>query len=153
MWLPHGFERRAPVIEVPQETLVAQPAPTNVPRVTLEALEESPLPTIAAPASRPRAPAKSEVRPRLLSDPQSDAIPRVLPKLVYDVQIYSVLLDVCVSAQGRVAKASIVQGQDAALDRQIVEAVERWNYAPGEAGGQPVPMCFPLVYRIQVQRD
>ena len=93
------------------------------------------------------------MRPRLLSDPQNDAIARALPKSVYDAETYSILLDVCVSNEGDVTKVSIVRGQDASVDRDILDAVRRWTYRPAEVDGQPVAMCFPLVYRIQVQRD
>ena len=93
------------------------------------------------------------MRPRLLSDPQSDAVARALPKVVYDAETYSILLDVCVSTDGDVTRASVVRGQDASLDRDILEAVRRWRYWPGEVDGLPVAMCFPLIYRIQVQRD
>jgi TonB family protein len=156
-WFTVGFQHRAPLIETIEEPAVVSSPPTDAPsRRTHTVVDETPAAAIAPLSVKPRASttAKPEpVRPRLLSDPQNDAIPRVLPKLVYDAQLYSVLLDVCVSAQGRVTRASVVRGQDAALDRQIVDAVERWTYLPGETGGQPAAMCFPLVYRIQVQRE
>jgi TonB family protein len=155
-WFPNWFQRRAPVIRIAEEPApLPAPAADTPSRTARVEIEEPAAPAVAAPAQRPRASAAKPdpVRPRLLSDPQGDAIPRVLPKLVYDAQLYSVLLDVCVSAQGRVTKASVVRGEDAALDRQIVEAVERWTYLPGQADGQAAPMCFPLVYRIQVQRE
>ena len=111
---------------------------------------------IAAPTGKTRAPSPSKsepLRPRLLSDPQQDDMSRVVPKNAHDGDAYSVLLDVCVSSEGSVTKVSIVRGRDPSLDRDIVEAVQHWNYLPAEADGKPVAMCFPLVYRIQVQRD
>jgi TonB family protein len=93
------------------------------------------------------------VRPRLLSNPQNDDLVRGLPKLVYDEEVYSVLLDVCVSSEGDVMQATVVRGQASQLDRDIIDTVRRWKYLPGEADGQPIAMCFPLVYRIRVQRD
>jgi TonB family protein len=156
-WFPNGFQPAAPVMETVESVIVSSPVDELPSGPASGVLEDDPEPALAAPAAKPRsstaAKPQQPVRPRLLSDPQNDAIPRVLPKPVLDARMYSVLLDVCVSAQGRVTKATVVRGQDAILDRQIVDAVERWTYLPAEAAGQPVSMCFPLVYRIQVQRE
>jgi TonB family protein len=157
LWFPNGVERHA--VEISEDSVMVHPAPAGqVPSKTrVVEIEEAPVrlvpPAPSAKAHTTSALKSESVRPRLLSDPQRDAVPGALPKSVYDADIYSVLLDVCVSAQGRVTKVSVVRGQDAALDRDIVAAVENWTYEPGETNGQPVPMCFPLVYRIQVQRE
>jgi TonB family protein len=164
VWFPSWLHRRAIAAEKAPDAVPPDPSPAPGPaRRTLEAVEAPALPRPSAAPARARAsnvktvvieePKFEPLRPRLLSDPQDDSIPRVLPKLVYDSDTYSALLDVCVSSEGRVTKASVVHRQDAALDRAIIEAVERWKYLPGEADGRPVDMCFPLVYRIQVQRD
>ena len=145
------------VVESAEETVVRTPSAATEKRSNpTQVVEEPSPPKVARSAAKARAstPPKPEpVRPRLLSDPQLDAVARVLPQPVYQSDMYSILLDVCVSAQGQVSRVSVVRGQDAALDRRIVEAVQRWTYQPGEADGQPAPMCFPLVYRIQIERD
>jgi TonB family protein len=158
IWFPSVFHRHGSFVEPSTDRVAPEPVAVDEPSTGAKVVIEEPASPRARPAAPTRArastPAKSEpVRPRLLSDPQKDAIPRVLPRLVYDEKTYSAVLDVCVSSEGRVSNVSVVRGQDPALDRDIVEAVRRWNYAPALGDGQPVPMCFPLVYRIQVERD
>jgi TonB family protein len=165
IWFPTWFHRKAALVEKTADAVVVDPSPViGAPTSPAHPALEEPASTQAAPAARTRASTakttivsveepKSEVRPRLLTDPQNDAIARVLPKPVYDARTYAVLLDVCVSSEGEVTHASVVRGQEASLDRDILESVRRWKYVPGEVDGRPVAMCFPLVYRIQVQRD
>jgi len=165
IWFPTWFHRKATVIEKSADIVVDPSPDTELPsKPAHPALDESSRSKPAAPAraraSSPKTaiisveePKFEPLRPRLLTDPQNDPIPRVLPKPVYDDRTYAVLLDVCVSSDGDVTNAIVVRGQEPSLDRDIVAAVRHWKYLPGEADGRPVAMCFPLVYRIQVQRD
>ena len=156
-----NFLRRPPApVESAADPLLRDPAPAvEIPASRAPSVIEvrpSQKAVIPAPFAKTRAPSppKSEpLRPRLLSDPQRDDMSRVVPKNAHDGDAYSVLLDVCVSVEGSVTKVSVVRGRDPRLDGDIVEAIQHWNYLPAEADGKPVPMCFPLVYRIQVQRD
>jgi TonB family protein len=159
IWFPTWFHRNAAMVERTGDAVRIDPSPAiQVPSKPAPlTFEEPPMPKAVGRARASKTaieePKAESVRPRLLSDPQSDAIPRVLPKLVYDAETYSVLLDVCVSSEGDVTKASVVRGQEPSLDRDIIEAVRHWKYLPGQSDGKPVAMCFPLVYRIQVQHD
>jgi TonB family protein len=167
-WLPTWFHRKAAFVERTTDAVVVDSSPAvQVPSKPTPPAREEPVSSNASSATSARArisnakraivsveePRSEPVRPRLLSDPQDDAIARALPKAVYDAETYSVLLEVCVSTEGDVTRVSIVRGQDASVDRDVLEAVRRWKYRPGEVDGQPLAMCFPLVYRIQVQRD
>jgi hypothetical protein len=107
MWFPTFFHRKAALVE-PAGAVAVDPPATRVSSGSGQATLEEPPSTKAVGPASPRARAsgakstivsmeepKSEpVRPRLLSDPQNDAIPRVLPKGIYDARTYSVLLDV-----------------------------------------------------------
>jgi TonB family protein len=167
VWFPRWFHRKAAFVERTTDIVVVdeEPAAPTPSKPASHARDEAASSSGSAARPRARANAKTAivsveepksvpVRPRLLSDPQNDAVAaHALPKLVYDAETYSVLLDVCVSTDGDVTKASVVRGQEASLDRDILEAVRHWKYRPGEVDGVRVSMCFPLVYRIQVPLD
>jgi TonB family protein len=166
MWFPTWFHRKVNFVERTIEAVPLDPPAIQAPSKASPPAREEPA-SSGATSHSPKARASSAkraiasveeprsepIRPRLLSDPQNDAVARTLPKAVYDAEMYSVLLDVCVSTEGDVTRVSIMRGQEASLDRDILEAVRRWRYRPGEVEGTAVAMCFPLVYRIQVQRD
>jgi TonB family protein len=163
MWFPTWFHRKAAFVERTIEAVPVDPPVVEAPAKSAHARQEPGSSGAASPSPKARAskraivtveePRSEPVRPRLLSDPQNDSVAHTLPKAVYDAEMYSVLLDVCVSTEGEVTRVAVVRGQEAALDRDIVDAVRRWKYRPGEVDGTAVAMCFPLVYRIQVQRD
>jgi TonB family protein len=56
-------------------------------------------------------------------------------------RVYSVLAQVCVSAQGQVSDVAIKRGAAPELDRAVAVAMRSWRYRPRLVEGAPRPFC------------
>ena len=56
-------------------------------------------------------------------------------------RVYSVLAQVCVSADGRVSDVTIKRGAAAELDRAVASTLRSWQYRPRIIEGTPRPFC------------
>ena len=63
-------------------------------------------------------------------------------------RIYTALLLVCVSAQGRVTGVRVLQSAGPALDPQFPNVLGRWRYKPLLINRRPTPFCYRLRYRV-----
>ena len=66
-------------------------------------------------------------------------------------QTFSAIVNVCVSATGRVSKVSIVRSAGPVLDPQIPNAISHWHYRPLLEAGKPTPFCYVLNYEISAR--
>jgi protein TonB len=63
-----------------------------------------------------------------------------------------VLLDVLVSAEGRVGELRVACSSGySLLDRAAVEAVDGWRFEPGRRGDRPVSMRVRVPVRFRLQ--
>jgi protein TonB len=59
-------------------------------------------------------------------------------------RVYSVLAQVCVSTDGRVANVAIKRGAAPELDRAVMSTLQSWRYRPRLVEGTPRPFCHLL---------
>jgi TonB family protein len=71
----------------------------------------------------------------------SDNYPSLPRSLWVAGRIYSVLVQVCVSTEGRVSKVSVQRGAAPELDRAVVSTIMGWHYRPRLVAGAPRPFC------------
>jgi TonB family protein len=56
-------------------------------------------------------------------------------------RVYSIIAEVCVSAEGRVSNVSIKRSADPELDRVVAGTMRSWRYRPRLVAGVPRPFC------------
>lgn len=140
------------------------PSPLELPRPSSVGVGKSE-PMEAAPPSQEKAPPSPGV-PAPLEGKAETALP-----LVEAVPLYRenpspaypglarrrgyegvVLLDVLVSAEGRVGELRVARSSGySLLDRAAVEAVDGWRFEPGRRGGRPVAMRVRVPVRFRLQ--
>lgn len=63
----------------------------------------------------------------------------------------TVILEAIIDAQGNVTAVRVVKPLPMGLDREAVEAVQRWKFRPATLHGKPVAVYFNLTVTFQVQ--
>jgi TonB family protein len=113
---------------------VATPPPTAPPRLQQEpAISQAPLPANPLPAATV-SPDEDFVPPKLLK--------RVEPEYTRDAQVRRiegiVALRLFVTPNGNVRKIKVIRRLDTGLDRNAIEAISHWHYAPATQNGHAV---------------
>jgi TonB family protein len=66
-------------------------------------------------------------------------------------RVYSVLVRVCVSPEGRVSDVAIQRGAQPELDRLVAVTVRSWRYRPRLVAGTPRPFCHLIKLDFSVR--
>jgi TonB family protein len=70
------------------------------------------------------------------------------PAALAERQLVDVILTIDVDATGKVVKVDVAQSGGADFDDAAVQAARQFVFAPGEAGGKPVPVRITYQYRF-----
>ena len=127
-----------PLPETAVATEPAQPQETALP---------DEVPTDQPPGSQASAAIQSAV-PRHNANPPPH-YPRVAKRRGYQG---TVVLEVLVTREGRAGKVRVFQSSGyPILDRRAVETVQKWSYAPGLRGSEPVEMWVkqPITFQLK----
>jgi len=97
-----------------------------------------------APATPPAPPpAKLDKPPKLLRFVEAEPPPSLAERRQVDV-----VLVIDVDLAGKVAKLEVAQSGGPEFDAAALAAVRQFEFAPGEAGGKPVPVRITYQYRF-----
>ena len=85
--------------------------------------------------------------------------PRVLsrvepayPQIMISTRMQAVVMvQFVIDRSGRVSNATIVRSSYPPFNNAVLEAVQKWTFAPGTLNGQPVDTYFDLTVRFQVR--
>jgi hypothetical protein len=78
-----------------------------------------------------------------------DYFPRLPAALWTDREPYVVVIELCVSEEGRVSEAALLSRASARLDPVVLAAVRGWRYRPRLEGGKPTPFCHGVVIKYE----
>lgn len=78
-----------------------------------------------------------------------DYFPRLPAALWTDRGPYVVVIELCVSEEGRVSEAALLSRASAHLDPVVLAAVRGWRYRPRFEGGKPAPFCHGVVIKYE----
>jgi len=63
--------------------------------------------------------------------------------------VYSAVLNICVTAQGAVSSVKILKPSIPVIDLQIPTVVPKWRYHPYLVNGQPTEFCYNVKYTVR----
>jgi outer membrane biosynthesis protein TonB len=76
---------------------------------------------------------------------------RGLPRSLYvRGKVYRVLVKMCISAEGGVESATLVQGAAAELDARVLTDMREWRYRPRIVRGKPTAFCYKVRVSYEV---
>jgi hypothetical protein len=78
-----------------------------------------------------------------------DYFPRLPAALWPERAPYIVVIELCVSEQGRVSEAELLSRASERLDPVVLTAVRGWRYRPLLEGGTPRPFCHGVVIKYE----
>jgi TonB family protein len=77
---------------------------------------------------------------------------RGLPKSLYvRGRTYRVLVQMCISAEGRVENVTLQMGAAAELDAQVLTDMHAWRYRPRIVHGKPSAFCYKVRVSYEVE--
>ena len=101
----------------------------------------------APPAPAPPPPATLDKMPKLLHFVEAEP-----PASLAERGRVDVLLTIDVDEAGHIAAVAVAQSGGAEYDAAALAAVRQFQFAPGEAGGKPVPAARPCRRRARPAR-
>ena len=78
-----------------------------------------------------------------------DYFPRLPAALWTEREPYVVVIELCVTEEGRVSEAALLSRASARLDPVVLAAVRSWRYSPRLEGGKPHPFCHGVVIKYE----
>jgi hypothetical protein len=78
-----------------------------------------------------------------------DYFPRLPAALWTERGPYVVVIELCVSVEGRVSRAALQSQASPRLDPLVLAAVRGWRYRPRLEEGQPSPFCHGVVIKYE----
>jgi hypothetical protein len=132
------------------------PVPIANPASTTVMLSPHPaaLPPRRRGGVRATLPGRNFVRARLAINPKDE---RHRPDISADFarahagEIFSWRVEICVSPEGEVASATLLDQIDPQLDHQVGRAIATWKYFPAQHGSRAVHTCTALSYRLAIE--
>jgi len=77
----------------------------------------------------------------------------VYPELIRRAPVVgNVVVDVYILASGTVCAAHVTAGLEPQLDKEVVAAVQQWEFSPAEVGGKPVAAVISITVRVDLSR-
>jgi hypothetical protein len=77
---------------------------------------------------------------------------RSLPRALYSPgKVYRLLVQLCISAEGRVSSATLQKGAAAELDTQVLTDLREWRYKPRIVHGKPTAFCYKVRVSYEVE--
>jgi hypothetical protein len=77
---------------------------------------------------------------------------RSLPRSLYGHgKVYRLLVQLCISAEGRVASATLQKGAAPELDAQVLTDLQEWRYKPRIVHGRPTAFCYKVRVSYEVE--
>jgi hypothetical protein len=65
-------------------------------------------------------------------------------------KVYTVIVEMCITADGRVREVTLKQGAAPALDGLVVSTLRTWRYRARLVNGQPRAFCHPMIIHYDV---
>jgi TonB family protein len=59
-------------------------------------------------------------------------------------KVYRLVVQMCISAEGRVDSATLKKGAAAELDAQVLTDMREWRYRPRIVHGRPSAFCYKI---------
>jgi TonB family protein len=107
-----------------------------------------PTPSAAAPAPAREGPISPQEARYLRI---YETYPRLPRSLWVKGVVYSVRVQICVSAEGNVDEVQLLQGAAPELDSAVVSTLRTWRYRPRMVDGQPRPFCHLMKIHYQLE--
>jgi hypothetical protein len=129
-------------------------AVASAPTVTLSSSPPPPRHARRSGAGRPSTSKRDFLRARLAIDPRDERHrPEIPPEFAraHAGEVFTWRVQICVSPQGDVSGATVLDEVHPLLDREVGRAIATWKYFPAQHGHHAVHTCAALSYRLALE--